>query len=59
MLNVKNLSDAVRALGPERLRLLSVITAGHFVIHWFQQLFRARRICHVAGLDEIVHPGQI
>ena len=39
MLNVKNISDSFRALGPERLKLLSVITSGHFVIHWFQQLF--------------------
>ena len=39
MLNVKYISDSVRALGPERLKLLSIITSGHFVIHWFQQLF--------------------
>ena len=39
MLNVKIISDSVRALGPERLKLLTVITSGHFVIHWFQQLF--------------------
>ena len=39
MLNVTNILDSVRALGPARLKLLSVITGGHFVIHWFQQLF--------------------
>jgi FSR family fosmidomycin resistance protein-like MFS transporter len=39
MLKVKYISDSVRALGPERLKLLSIITSGHFVIHWFQQLF--------------------
>lgn len=30
---------AVRALGKERIRLLGVLTAGHFVIHWFQQFY--------------------
>jgi MFS family permease len=30
---------AVRELGGSRIKLLSVITAGHFGIHWFQQLF--------------------
>lgn len=39
MANVKNILNSVRALGPERLKLLTVITAGHFAIHWFQQLF--------------------
>lgn len=39
MLNVRNIFDSVGALGPARLKLLSVITGGHFVIHWFQQLF--------------------
>lgn len=31
--------QSLRALGKERLWLLSVLTAGHFVIHWFQQFF--------------------
>src|ERR687895_654434 len=39
MLNVENILVSVRALGPARLKLLGVITGGHFVIHWFQQLF--------------------
>ncbi|MEE9569278.1 MAG: MFS transporter [Candidatus Binatia bacterium] len=30
---------AIRELGSDRLWLLSVITAGHSIIHWFQQLF--------------------
>ena len=30
---------SVRALGTERMRLLGILTGGHFVIHWFQQLF--------------------
>jgi MFS family permease len=30
---------SIRALGKERLRLLWVLTAGHFIIHWFQQFY--------------------
>lgn len=30
---------SIRALGKERLRLLGVLTAGHFIIHWFQQCY--------------------
>ena len=30
---------SVRALGKERIWLLAVLTAGHFVIHWFQQFY--------------------
>ena len=30
---------SIRALGTERIWLLGVLTAGHFVIHWFQQFF--------------------
>ena len=30
---------SIRALGKERIWLLAVLTAGHFVIHWFQQFF--------------------
>jgi len=30
---------AVRGIGPERLKLLGVLTGGHFFVHWFQQLF--------------------
>jgi MFS family permease len=29
----------IRELGSENLKLLSVITGGHFAVHWFQQLF--------------------
>ena len=30
---------SIRALGKERIWLLGVLTAGHFVIHWFQQFY--------------------
>jgi MFS family permease len=30
---------SVHALGTERMRLLGILTGGHFVIHWFQQFF--------------------
>jgi MFS family permease len=30
---------SIRGLGAERIRLLGVITAGNFVVHWFQQFF--------------------
>lgn len=36
---LRNSLTAIRALGNERLRLLGVLTAGHFVIHWFQQFY--------------------
>jgi len=36
---VNSFLTSVRALGKERLRLLWVLTAGHFVIHWFQQFY--------------------
>lgn len=39
MAKVQDIFDSIRALGPQRLKLLGVITAGHFAIHWFQQLF--------------------
>jgi predicted MFS family arabinose efflux permease len=35
----RHMLASVRALGTERLRLLGVLTGGHFVIHWFQQFF--------------------
>jgi MFS family permease len=31
--------SSIRALGSERVWLLATLTAGHFVIHWFQQFF--------------------
>jgi len=36
---LRNSLTAIRALGKERIRLLGVLTAGHFVIHWFQQFY--------------------
>ena len=39
MQKIRTSLDAVRGVGPERLRLLGVITGGHAVIHWYQQLF--------------------
>ena len=30
---------SIRALGAERVWLLGVLTAGHFIIHWFQQFY--------------------
>jgi MFS family permease len=35
----RRLLTSIRALGKERIRLLGVLTAGHFVIHWFQQFY--------------------
>lgn len=35
----RRLAAAARDLGQERLRLLGIVTGGHMVIHWFQQLF--------------------
>ncbi len=32
-------TTTMAALGQERIWLLAVLTAGHFVIHWFQQFF--------------------
>ncbi len=39
MSKVENFFASVRALGSERVKLLAVVTGGHFVIHWFQQMF--------------------
>lgn len=36
---MKNPLASIRGLGAERLKLLGVLTTGHFFIHWFQQLF--------------------
>ena len=35
----RNFLTAIRGLGKERIRLLGVLTVGHFVIHWFQQFY--------------------
>jgi MFS family permease len=39
MNNLRRFLTAIRALGKERIWLLGVLTAGHFVIHWFQQFY--------------------
>ena len=39
MLKLRNALIPIRELGSENLKLLGVITGGHFAIHWFQQLF--------------------
>jgi MFS family permease len=39
MLKLRFRSAAVSELGSGRIKLLAVITGGHFGIHWFQQLF--------------------
>lgn len=36
---MQNPLNSIRGLGTERLRLLGVLTGGHFFIHWFQQLY--------------------
>lgn len=37
--NVQRFVAEARDLGQERRRLLAIVTSGHIVIHWFQQLF--------------------
>jgi len=39
MVSAPHFLTSIRALGKERIWLLGVLTAGHFVIHWFQQFF--------------------
>ena len=39
MVSAPHLLTSIRTLGKERIWLLGVLTAGHFVIHWFQQFF--------------------
>lgn len=39
MTKFQNPLAAIRGLGAERLRLLGVLTGGHFFIHWFQQFY--------------------
>lgn len=39
MPKLQNSLASIRGLGAERLKLLSVLTIGHFFVHWFQQLF--------------------
>ena len=39
MNSARDFFTSIRALGKERIWLLGVLTAGHFVIHWFQQFF--------------------
>ncbi len=37
--NIQRFAAEARDLGRERRRLLGIVTGGHIVIHWFQQLF--------------------
>lgn len=39
MNTARSLSTTIRGVGAERLWLLTILTGGHFVIHWFQQFF--------------------
>ena len=39
MINIRKSFDAIKGVGSERLKLLGVITGGHTIIHWYQQLF--------------------
>ncbi|MBI2989438.1 MAG: MFS transporter [Deltaproteobacteria bacterium] len=39
MLKLENPLASFRGLGAERLKLLGVLTGGHFFIHWFQQFY--------------------
>ena len=39
MPKLPNFLIPIRELGSEHLKLLGVLTGGHFAIHWFQQLF--------------------
>jgi len=41
---------SLRGLGAERLKLLSVLTVGHFFIHWFQQFYPVALPSVKAGL---------
>jgi len=41
---------SLRGLGAERLKLLSVLTLGHFFIHWFQQFYPVALPSIKAGL---------
>ena len=42
--------QSLRRLGSEPLKLLTVVTGGHFAIHWFQQLFPVMLPSVKAGL---------
>jgi MFS family permease len=39
MNRARHFLSSILALGKERIWLLGVLTAGHFVIHWFQQFY--------------------
>ena len=39
MTKFQNRLASLRGLGAERLKLLSVLTIGHFFVHWFQQFY--------------------
>lgn len=55
MPQLEHLLASLRALGPERLKFLGVVTGGHFVIHWFQQFFPVvlPTIKSGLGLDDV------
>ena len=39
ILKLQKLLIPIRELGSENLKLLGMVTGGHFAVHWFQQLF--------------------
>ena len=39
MNTARHFFTSIGALGKERVWFLAVLTAGHFVIHWFQQFY--------------------
>lgn len=48
---IQNPLASIRGLGSERLRLLGVLTGGHFFIHWFQQYYPVLLPSVKAGLN--------
>jgi MFS family permease len=39
MISWPSFMPSLQALGRERIRLLGLLTGGHFIIHWFQQFY--------------------
>ncbi len=50
MIRLQTSLASLRGLGAERLKLLSVLTLGHFFIHWFQQFYPVALPSVKAGL---------
>jgi MFS family permease len=52
---VRRLAAALQGLGRERLAFLGVVTGGHTVIHWFQQIFAVvlPSVTQGLGLSEV------